>query len=187
MTPKILLPVLLVPTSILLIPLAAMLLKADGIAWTTFDFAVAWVLIASVVLAYKLITRKAGSMAYSVAAAVGLGAGFLLIWINVAVGVIGSSENPVNLLYAAVLVIGAFTAVGARFEPTGMSWALFATALAQFMVPVVALAIAPHDFSPGVGPVFGLNFIFVLLFAASGLLFRHAAGKPGAHNATVSA
>ena len=187
MNPKTLLPVLLLPTSILLIPLAAMLLRAEGWAWTAFDFAVAWVLIASVVLAYKFITRQSRSVAYSVAAAVGLGAGLLLIWVNGAVGLIGSEENPANLMYIAVLAVGAVAAALARFEPTGMSWALFATALAQFMVPVVALAISPRDFSPGVAPVFGLNFIFVLLFAASGALFRHAAGKHGPRNAAMSA
>jgi hypothetical protein len=29
-------------------------------------------------------------------------------------------------------------------------------------------------------PVFGLNLLFVLLFAGSALLFRHAGDKPGA-------
>jgi len=42
---------------------------------------------------------------------------------------------------------------------------------------VIALIFWPADFSPGVAPVFGLNFCFVLLFAGSSLLFRHAGTK----------
>lgn len=55
-----------------------------------------------------------------------------------------------------------------------MARALAATALAQFLVPLVALICWPADFGPGVVPVLGLNFAFVLLFATSALLFRRA-------------
>ena len=103
----------------------------------------------------------------------------MLLWINGAVGLIGSEDNPANLMYGGVLAVGVIGAVIARLEPLGMARALFATALAQFLVPVVALIIWRTDFSPGVVPVFGLNFFFVLLFAGSALLFRHAGSKPG--------
>ena len=33
-------------------------------------------------------------------------AAFLLIWINLAVGIIGSEDNPANLMYGAVLLLG---------------------------------------------------------------------------------
>jgi hypothetical protein len=179
MNMKSLLPVLLVPAFILLIPLAAMVFKVDGWAWSAADFIIMWVLMAGVGLAYKLITNKAGSLAYRVAAGVGLGTGFILIWINGAVGLIGSEDNPANVMYAGVLAVGAIGAAIARLEPWGMARALFATALAQFLVPVIALIIWPADFSPGVVQVFGLNFFFVLLFAGSALLFRHAATDSG--------
>lgn len=96
---KSLLPVVLVPTCLLLIPLAAMISKADGWAWNATDFIVWWVLIAGTVLAYKFVASKAGSVTYRVAAGVGLGAGFILVWINGAVGLIGSEGNPANLMY----------------------------------------------------------------------------------------
>ena len=178
MNPKKLLPVLLVPTFMVIIPIAAMIFKADGWAWSAFDFVVWWILIAAAVLAYQFITNKTGSAIYRVAAGIGLGTGFLLIWINGAVGLIGSEDNPANLMYGGVLMVGAIGAVIARLEPMGMSRALFATALAQFLVPVVALIGWRGDFSPGVMPVFGLNSVFVLLFVGSALLFRHAGGKP---------
>jgi hypothetical protein len=178
MNKKSLLPVLLVPTCMALIPLAAMILKADGWAWSPADFVIAWVLIAAVVLAYQFIASKAGSFVYRVAAGIGLGTGFLLIWVNGAVGLIGSEDNPANLLYGGVIIVGAIGAVIARLEPMGMARALFAMALAQFLVPMLALILWRNDFSPGVAQVFGLNFVFVLLFAGAALLFRYAGTKP---------
>src|SRR5687767_12921839 len=130
MNKKSLLPVLLVPALILLIPLAAMV---DGWAWSAGDFIFMWVLMASVGLAYRFITNKAGNLAYRIATGVGLGTGFILIWINGAVGLIGSEDNPANLMYAGVLAVGAIGAAIARLEPLRMAWALFATALAQFL------------------------------------------------------
>lgn len=174
MTSKSLRPVLLVPSCILLIPAAAMLLKADGWAWSPADFIFMWVLIAGTVFAYKLIANRTASTAYRVAAGIGLTTGLVLIWINGAVGLIGSEDNPANLMYCGVLGVGVIGAGFARFEPFGMAWTLFATAIAQFLVPVIALIVRGLDFSPGVPQVFTLNFFFVLLFAVSGLLFRHA-------------
>jgi hypothetical protein len=169
---------LCVPACILLIPAGAMLFKVEGWAWGPGDFIAAWVLLAGVGLAYRLIAQKAANSAagasYRLATGVGLGAGFLLLWVNGAVGLIGSEENPANLLYGGVLAVGAVCAALARLEPLGMARALATTALAQFLVPVVALVIRPDDFGPGIPQVFALNLGFVLLFAVSALLYRHA-------------
>jgi hypothetical protein len=174
MKTKSLIPVLLVPSGILLIPAAAMILEFEGWAWSTADFVIFWVVIAGTVLAYHLLASRATGTAYRVAAAVGVTAGLLLVWINGAVGLIGSEENPANLMYGGVLGVGVIGAVLARLEPVGMSRALFATALVQFMVPVIALVVHGADFTPGVAQVFTLNSFFVLLFIVSGLLFRQA-------------
>jgi hypothetical protein len=179
MNKKSLLPVLLVPSCILLIPAAAMLFKVEGWAWNAADFVVIWVIIAGAVAAYKFMASKAPNRAYRVAAGVAVTTGVILIWINGAVGLIGSEDNPANLMYGGVLAIGLTGAVIARLQPSGMARALFVTAVAQFLVPVVALILWRPDFSPGVVQVFGLNFGFVLLFAGSAFLFRHAGTKSG--------
>jgi hypothetical protein len=176
MTRKDLLPILLVPSGILLIPAVAMLTRAEGWNWGMESFVFAWVLMAAVGLSYKLVTRKNVSLAYRVGAGVALGGAFLLLWINGAVGLIGSEDNPANRMYAGVVLIGAVGAALGRFKPLGMARAMASAAAAQFLVPVLALWLRPDDFNPGVAPVFGLNFFFVLDFAASALLFRQAAG-----------
>lgn len=178
MNSKSLLPVVLVPSCILLIPLAAMLFNVEGWAWDAADFIVMWFLIGGSIFAYQLVSRTSAHRAYRVAVGIAVVTGLLLIWINGAVGLIGSEDNPANLMYGGVLAIAAIGAGIARLKPAGMAWAMGVTALAQFLVPVVAVLIWRPDFSPGVVQVFGLNFFFVLLFAGSGLLFRHAAQTP---------
>jgi hypothetical protein len=187
MSKKSFLPVVLVPTCILMIPAAAMLLRVEGWVWGVADFIVMWALIAGVILAYKLATRRAVSGVYRAAAGLALTAGLLLIWVNGAVGLIGSEDNPANGMYGGVLLVGLIGAVMARLEPLGMAVTLFAMAVAQFMVPVVALMVWPGDFSPGVFAVFGLNGFFVLACMVSGMLFWRVGRKSGGTSKGASA
>lgn len=178
MRTKSLLPVFFVPILILLIPAGAMLCNVEGWAWGGGSFVVAWALLTGVGLAFKVVTRNAGGRAYRVAAGIALATGFFLIWINLAVGFIGSEDNPANLLYGGVLAVGIVGAMFARLEPRGMARALFATAFAQFLVPVVALVFWPSDFSPGFTRIFVLNAIFALLFTSAAMLFQYSATRP---------
>ncbi len=172
-------PVVLVPAAILSIPAGAMLFRVEGWAWGAGDFAVAWILMAGVGFAFRWLARPQTGSAYRWATGLALGGGLLLLWINGAVGLIGSEENPANLLFGGVLAIGAVGAAAARFAPRGMALSAGLMALAQFLVPWVALVWRPGDFSPGVAQVMGLNFGFVLLFAASAALYARAARRTG--------
>ena len=161
----------LVTACILLVPLVAMQFTEE-VNWDLFDFAFMGTLLFGTGLAYELVARKAGAIAYRAAVGVALAAALLLVWVNGAVGIIGN--GPVNLMYFGVLAVLVIGAAVARLEPQGMARALFATALAQALVPVIALVIWKPDFSPGVLQVFGLNAFFVILFVGSALLFRRA-------------
>jgi hypothetical protein len=148
----------------------------EEVNWTLSDFVFAGTILFGAAFTYELIARKGGTTAYRAAVGIACAAGLLLVWVNAAVGVIGNEDNPANLMYFAVLAVGLIGAYFARFEPRGMSRALFATAVAQALVPLIALTWVPeNDFSPGVAKVFGLNAVFVALWVVSALLFRHAA------------
>jgi len=179
---KSLLVIVLVPAMILLIPAAAMVFKVDGWAWGPLDFVVMWALMAGAGFAYKLATRKTVSLAYRAAAGLAVGTAFILTWINGAVGIVGSEDNPANLMYIGVVVVGLIGVAIARFQADRMAVVLFSMALAQMLVPLIALIISTHDFAPGVLPVFGLNAVFALAFIGSGLLFRLAARQSGTHS-----
>ena len=174
MNRKILLPVFLVPTGVLLIPAAAMFWKVEGWAWSAADFVIMWLLLAAAIAAYSVLARQAPNRAYRFAVGLAVTAAVLLFWVNGAVGIIGSEDNPANLLYGGVVALGLVGAATARLRPLGMARALAVTAAAQFLVPLVALIFWRTDFDPGVGPVLGLNFGFVLLFAGAALLFRQS-------------
>lgn len=163
---------------ILLIPLVAMQFTEE-VNWDLFDFAFMGTLLFGTGLVYELVARKAGQIAYRAAVGVALAAAFLLVWVNGAVGIIGNEGNPANLMYFGVLAIGIISVFIARLEPRGMARALFAVALAQMLVPVIALIIwnpqATSWGAAGVLGVFGLNAFFAMLFVGSAWLFRKSA------------
>jgi len=141
--------------------------NGERVAWSLFDFAFAGALLLGTGLLYELATRRAGHVAHRAAVSVALLAALLLVWINGAVGMIGSEGNPANLMYLGVLAVGLIGAWIARLEPGGMSRALFATALAQALVPVIALV-------AGSGPTLLADAFFVALWVVSAVLFRHS-------------
>ena len=165
---------------VLMVPLVAMQFT-DEVVWTLDDFIFAGVLLGSVGLTYELAARMTGNTAYRVAVGLALAAALLLVWVNGAVGIIGSEDNPANLLYGGVLAAGIIGAIIARFRPPGMARALLAMALAQALVPVIALIIWKPDVTSSVDAflgtlgVLGVNAFFAMLFVGSAWLFRKAA------------
>jgi hypothetical protein len=118
---------------------------------------------------------KMHNTTYRFAVGIALAAAFILAWMSLGVGIIGRDGDPANLMYFGVLAIGIIGALIARFRPRGMARALFATALAQTSVAVIAL-IARLGY-PWSGPLelSLLNGVFVALFVGSAWLFRRAA------------
>ncbi len=167
--------IVLATAFILLLPLLAMQIT-DEVVWDLADFAVAAALLVGTGLMYELVARKGDNVAYRSAVGVALAAAFILVWLILAVGVLGVEGDPVDLMYIGVLAVGIIGAVIARFQPRGMARALFATALAQALVAVIALIAGKHR-APisSVSEILGLNGIFVALFVGSALLFWHAA------------
>lgn len=168
-------PVLIIPLVLLAIPLIASQFL-EGWAWSASDYAVFWLMMVAVALAYRFVTRKAVQITYRAATLVALLTGFLIFWGNLAVGFIGSEDNPANAMYLGVLVIGVVGSAFGRFTAAGMAYAMGATALAQFLVPFIALLFWPNDFSPGVLQVVCLNSAFAALFLISAILF-HLSGR----------
>ncbi len=68
-----------------------------------------------------------------------LAAAFILIWINLAVGIIGDEGDFANLMYVGVLAAGIIRAIITRGQPPGMARTLSVMAFAHALVPVIAL------------------------------------------------
>jgi len=163
---------------LLLIPLTAQLFLA-GMAWDIFDFVAAGVMLFGAGLTFTLIARMGNTTAYRLAVGVAVAAGLLLIWANLAVGLVGSEDNPANLLYGGVLAVALIGAFVARFRPLGMSRAMFGAALTYVVVTAIALFVwkptgAAAEPAVHLLNVLVANGVFAALWVAAGWLFRRA-------------
>lgn len=162
---------------ILLIPLISMLFT-DEVDWNLFDFAAAWLLLFGAAISYKLIAVKMENIVSRIAAGTAEVTALFLVWVNLAVGLIGSEDNPANLMYIGVLAVGVTGALIVNFKPLGMAWTLFGMALAQMLIAVVALIAGMHlSLGSSVLEILGVNVFFAVLWIGSALLFRYAARR----------
>lgn len=159
---------------LLAIPLVASRFTTE-VVWSVTDYAIMGVLLAGTGLLYELATRRASSAAYRGAVVVGLFGLFLLVWANLAVGVIGSESNPANTLYLAVLAVALLGMALSRFGAEGMARTMVAAAVVQALIGVAALVLRLGGAESGPVEIVGVNALFVVLFLASATLFRKAA------------
>lgn len=155
-----------IPMLLLLLPAVAMRFTTE-VDWTASDFIFAGLLLGSVGLAFELIVRKSRSLAYRLGAGLAVGAALLTVWVNGAVGMIGSEDNPYNFVFGAVLLVALIGAVLARFEASGMARAMVVTAIAQGAAGAVGLT------TDALGAVFSMGFGGLWLLSAA--LFWNAA------------
>ncbi|MCW8085568.1 hypothetical protein [Sabulicella glaciei] len=159
----------------LLLPLAAMQVT-DEVAWSGGDFALLGAMLFGACGAYELGARLTGNATYRAALATALVTALGLSWITLAVGIIGSEDDPANLMYFGVLALGLLGAFMVRFRPGGMAHVLGVTAVAQAAAGIIALIAGLGSGGanwPGVVVLF--TGVFVLLWLASAWLFRRAA------------
>ncbi len=151
------------------------MIEAVAQGWPFLGF-----LLGGAVASARALFEATVNTAYRFAVGIALGAAFLLVWTVLAVGAIGDGGPP-DLMYVGVLAVGIIGALVARLQPRGMARALFATALAQALVAVIAVSAGFHQL-PGssVQEIVLYNGFFAALFAGSAWLFREAArAQPG--------
>ncbi len=175
---KKLLRVVAVTLAVLLVP-AVGLLFSEEVNWGPADFIMAAGLVLGAGLTLEFILLRDSHLTYRLASALAVGTLFVLVWANLAVGIIGSEGNPANLLYGAVFLVALVGASLSRFQAAGLARTLLSMAVVQFLVPLAALLIwrpllTTGDDSAQLVVALGLNGFFALLFAAAGLLYRHA-------------
>ena len=154
--------------ALILLPLVAMQFTAE-VNWTVGDFIFAAMLIGGVGLAAELAVRISSSWSYRGGAALGLAAGFFLIWANGAVGYIGSEDNPYNLAFIGVVALAFAGALISGFRAKGMAVAMLVAGSAHAAAGLGGLAQDPRT-----GPI---TLVFVGMWLGSARLFHRAAGE----------
>ena len=150
---------------LVLMPLVAMQFTRE-VNWTFSDFIFAAVLIGGVGALYEFTLRRSASWAYSGGVAAALAATFMIIWVNGAVGMVGSEDNPYNLVFLGVIVLALSGSVVARFRASGMALALAVAAVAH---AIAGMAGTVSDLRGG---LFSTGFALIWLLSAA--LFHHA-------------
>ena len=149
-----------IPVLLLMLPAVAMRFTSE-VNWTVSDFIFAALLFGIVGLAFELIVRTSDSVAYRFGAGLAVIAAFLTIWVNGAVGMIGSEDNSYNLAFGGVLLVALMGSVVARFRPAGMARAMAVAAIAQVVVGAFGLTADPR------GGVLSMGFGGLWLLSAA--------------------
>lgn len=153
---------------LLVLPAIAMRLGADGVDWSATDFIVFATMLAVACGLYELAMRMSGDARYRAAAGVAVATGFLTVWANLAVGMIGSEGNPFNLAFAGVLAVAVIGAAFARLRAPGMARAMLAAGIAQALVVAAAFAVGGDTRGAAT------SALFVAPWLLSSALFRRA-------------
>ena len=159
--------------ALLALPAAAMQFT-DDVNWTALDFAVFGGMIALVVVPFQLALRHSRNLAALAAIAAALVTAFIMIWANLAVGIVGDGMHPVNLVFLGILALPIAGAVLVRGSTRGMAWVMLAMASLQATI-LAALAVAMPE-----GGVWLTGF-FVAGWLLSAGLFHLAARLPDWH------
>ena len=162
---------------LLLLPWVAMQFTAE-VNWSPMDFLVFGAMLLTACGSYELATRLSVNRAYRLAVAIAILGAFLMVWVNLAVGIIGNTGHPANLMYMAVIAFGALAAIVVRFEPARMAGVLFFMVLAQAVVALVTVFAGLEGPSNPLHPHRIFNGLLIGMWAGSAWLFRKASRAP---------
>ena len=151
---------------LLALPAIAMQMGASGVDWSASDFLIMGVMLGVACGACELAARTSSNGAFRIASGIAIGTAFLTIWVNLAVGMIGSENNPYNQLFGGVLLLALGGAAVARFRPRSIAWAMAAAATAQLVLGAIGLSVDQR------GAIFSM--LIALPWLLSALLFRRS-------------
>lgn len=138
--------------------------------WTASDFVIMGILFASVGLGIEFLVRRSGSNAFRLGSVVAVLTAFMTEWVNLAVGMIASEDNPYNLYFMAIPLVVFTAAALVRFEARRTAWIMAGAAAAQLALALGGLNVDLR------GAGFSSFFAFLWLVAAA-LFWSAAVGE----------
>ena len=151
---------------LLALPWAAMQFTRE-VDWTASDFVAAGIVFAIVGGLFELAARASRNIAYRAGTVLAVGGCFLIVWVSMAVGIIGESDDPRNIIYFAIVAMIATGAYVARGAAAGMKRTM--RWMAGFMLLVALMHAGPARLAVP------FDLFLGALWAVSALLFAKAA------------
>lgn len=139
----------------------------DEVDWTIGDFIFAFLMLGGVGLAVELTVRANPAWSYRAGMGIMLAVSFLTVWINLAVGIVGNEDNPVNVLFFLVPLVAAAGSLLGGFRARFMGVAAVLAAAAQIGVML-------YIWASGQGFPIGVTLFFGTLWLGAAALFRQA-------------
>lgn len=159
---------------LLLVPFTAMQIT-EQVQWSPADFIAAGTMLFGAGLAFLYLKNARPNRSYRIGAAVMAASVLFLVWSNLAVGIIGSENNSINLLYFGIAGVALAGSALSKLQPGGMALTLIAMAFSQLLITGYAL-ISGSQSLPGSSllEILAVNGFFIALFLVSGLMFKRA-------------
>jgi hypothetical protein len=123
--------------AIILTPLVAMQFTKE-VNWDETDFIVATIIFGIVGGLIELAVRLSSNWFFRIGALFAVLAGFMLVWANLAIGLIGNEDNAVNLWFGAVLFIAIVGSIASRFRSSILPFAMFLAGALQVAIGIFA-------------------------------------------------
>ncbi|MFN3619515.1 hypothetical protein [Sphingorhabdus sp.] len=123
--------------ALILAPLVAMQFTNE-VDWDETDFIVATIIFGIVGGLIELAVRVSSNWYFRIGAMFAVLAGFMVVWANLAVGMIGNEDNPVNLWFGAVLFTAIAGSIASRFRGSILPWAMFVAGTLQIAIGTFA-------------------------------------------------
>lgn len=142
--------------------------------WDALDYMVALALLGASAAAYWIATRPARSVWHHLAVMIGAGGALLLLWMQLAVGLVGDGDHPINQAMGLVLVVSAIGALLSRFRASGMRTTLLVAAGTQMVLGALGFILLPAMYF---SDIFLVTAFFSGLWTASAFLFHLACLK----------
>lgn len=142
--------------------------------WDALDFGIALGLLAGTATTYWVATRSAQSLWHHAAVVLAAGGALFLLWMQLAVGLVGDGDHPINQAMALVLVVAAMGALLSRFHAGGMRTTLLVVAGTQMLLGALGFILLPPAFF---SDIFLVTAFFTGLWTASAFLFHLAVLK----------
>ena len=143
--------------------------------WSIGDFIVAGVLLAMLGVAGLIFVRLKRPISYRLGFVAHIIGSVLLFWAGGAVGLIGDADNPANLYYLVVLLVGVVGGVYGRFSPDAMKKTLLIMAIMQVAIGSSALALGwGSEAAKWPWDVIAATIAFALIWLLGAFFFRKA-------------